>query len=85
MARADSLPAVRRNGRPTVGSMLGDSGESGDGATVEPLLLVTHVGHDFRDRMWKAVRFRQRLVGGEAVENGGRSQMDAFTTEHAGQ
>jgi hypothetical protein len=46
----------------------GDSGESGDGAAIEPLLPVAHVSNDFGDRMWKAVRFRVRLVAGESFK-----------------
>lgn len=75
----------RGNGRPAIDGMLGDSGESTDGAAIEPLLPVAHVGNDFRDRMWKALRFRMCLLSGEFVENGPRSQMDAFRTEHTSQ
>ena len=43
------------------------------------------MGHDFRDRMWQAVRFRERLFGGESVENHGGAEEAAFTAEEAGQ
>ena len=52
--------------------MFRHSGEADDGAMVEPLPPVGHVRHDFRDRMRKAVRFRVRLVGGEAVKDRAR-------------
>jgi hypothetical protein len=65
--------------------MFRDSGEADNGAIVEPLLPVGHVRHDFRDRMWKAARFRVRLVVGEPLKDRARPEMDAFTTEHAGQ
>jgi hypothetical protein len=40
------------------------------------------VCNDLRDRIWKASRFRVRLVGGEAVEYGAWLEMDAFAAEH---
>ena len=83
VAGAQRVPSVRRYGRPAVDSMFGDSGEADCRAIVEPLLPVAHVCHNFRDRMWKAVRFCVRLVRGEAVEDGARVEMDAFTPEHA--
>jgi hypothetical protein len=35
--------------------------------------------------MWNAVRFRVRVIGGEAVKDRARLEMDAFTIEHDGQ
>ena len=35
--------------------------------------------------MWKAVGSRVCLIGGEAVENRARIEMDSFTPEHADQ
>jgi hypothetical protein len=35
--------------------------------------------------MWKAVRLCMRLLGSESVENGGRPEKDAFTTQNGGQ
>jgi hypothetical protein len=43
------------------------------------------VRYDFGNRMWKAVRFRVRLVGGEAVEDRASFEMEAFTREYADQ
>ena len=85
ITRAQRVPPIRWNGGPTIDGMFGDSGEADDGAMIEPLLPVAHVRHDFCDRMWKGVRFRVRLVLGEAVKDRARREMDAFTAEHAGQ
>src|SRR5262245_35058206 len=84
-ACAHRVPPVRWNGRPAVNGMLGDSGEADGGALVEPLLPVAQVGHDFCDRVRKAVGLRMRLFGGEAVKDRPGVEMNAFTPEDAGQ
>ena len=85
LAGTQRLPAVWRDGGPAFRGVLGDAGETLCCALREPLLPVTHVRDDLRNRTRKVVRLREGLLGGESFQDCGRAVEATFAAQESNQ